>query len=122
MPSPPPSLRGPLGSKSTSFNHPMRNRLTAAGLGLAMSKSLRAGTRRVSEKVDLTMHRILERVVSFPPPKRTWGTFSFMSRAVIAQSAPWDLEWGKGFVFKIDGGFVCLKLFLTMSLSIVANC
>ena len=90
-PDPPPSLNGLFGSKSTSFSHPMRNRLTAAGLGLAMSISFSAGTRRVSEKVDLTMHCIRARVVSFPPPKRTWGTLVFMSRAVIAQSAPWDL-------------------------------
>ena len=71
----------------------MRNRLTAAGLGLAINKSLRAGTRRVSEKVDFTMHCIRARVVSLPPPKRICGILAVMSRAVHAQSAPWDLRW-----------------------------
>ncbi len=44
-------------SSSIFDNHPRRKRDTAPGLGLAISKSLSAGTRRVSEKVDLTLHR-----------------------------------------------------------------
>lgn len=39
-------------------NQPRRNRDTEAGLGLDINKSFNAGTRRVSEKVDLILQRI----------------------------------------------------------------
>ena len=45
-------------SSSIFDNHPRRKRETAPGVGLAIRKSLSAGTRRVSEKVDLTLQRI----------------------------------------------------------------
>jgi hypothetical protein len=39
-------------------NQPRRKRDTEAGLGLDINKSFNAGTRRVSEKVDLILQRI----------------------------------------------------------------
>ena len=45
-------------SPSNFDSHPRRKRETAPGLGLAINKSLSAGTRRVSEKVDFTLQRI----------------------------------------------------------------
>ena len=50
---------GNVDESSSSFdNHPRRKRDTAPGLGFAINKSFSAGTRRVSEKVDLTLQRI----------------------------------------------------------------
>jgi len=52
-----------LESSSTLCNQPIRKRDTAAGLGFAINISFKAGTRRVSEKVDFTLHRIRARWV-----------------------------------------------------------
>mmetsp|Transcript_3443 Transcript_3443/g.8296 ORF Transcript_3443/g.8296 Transcript_3443/m.8296 type:complete len:213 (+) Transcript_3443:159-797(+) len=77
-------------SESNFDNQPRRNRDTAPGLGFAINKSFSAGTRRVSEKVDLTLQRMrvrFESLSSFSPNK-IGGMLSFRSSAVHAQSAP----------------------------------
>lgn len=56
-------------------------------------------TNLVSENVDFTTHWILARVLSLPPPNKTCGIFSFISSAVIAQSAPCDLLSSPFFFF-----------------------
>mmetsp|Transcript_20331 Transcript_20331/g.48866 ORF Transcript_20331/g.48866 Transcript_20331/m.48866 type:complete len:139 (-) Transcript_20331:525-941(-) len=94
-------LPNPTSGSGTGFNHPIRNLLTAAGLGLAINKSFNDGTSRVSEKVDLTMHCILVLSLKIPPPCNIRGSFPFMFIAVHAHRAPCDLLSSRFFFFTI---------------------
>jgi hypothetical protein len=75
---------------SSWLSHPSRNRETAAGLGLEINRSFRAGTSRVSEKVDLTLQRILARRdrLSSSSPWTIRGSLSSRSNAVHMHNAP----------------------------------
>lgn len=77
----------------TSVMWPIRNLDTAAGLGLAISRSFNAGTNRVSENVDLTLQqmRVRNDRLSSASPYRTLGRLLSMSVAVHMHRAPWDL-------------------------------
>ena len=79
-------------SSSIGFNQPIRNRETAAGLGLAIRRSFNAGTNRVSEKVDFTLHRIRDLYPNWlsASPCKIVANFSFISWEVHMQSAPCD--------------------------------
>ena len=65
--------------------------LEEAHLGLVISKSLSAGTNRVSENVLFTIHWILALSLKIPPPCNIRGSFPFILVRVHAQRAPCDL-------------------------------